>query len=214
MVPIAGLNAVLIDRIDADLRDIESLLDQVAATGLPYSMQARSGCGVPLGKIATERGMAQDADLPLMVLERAGDLRDVPSDGLRVRRLAPEEARLHADVAAAGFEAPREHFRQLMTPAVLSVAGMCCYVGEVEGESVTTACGLTIGDFVGIFNVATPRPERRRGYGAAITACAVRDGLAGGARWAWLQASPSGFPIYERLGFRTIESWHRWLVRS
>jgi ribosomal protein S18 acetylase RimI-like enzyme len=214
MVPVAGLNGVVVDRIDADLGDVESLLDAVAATGLPYFLEARPGCGVLLADLATQRGMERGDDLPLMVLERVDGLPDASPDGLRVRRLAPDEAQVHADVAAAGFEAPHEIFRQLMTPAVLNLAGMCCYVGEVDGQSVTTGYGLTVGDFVGIFNVATPPSERRRGYGAAITARAVRDGMADGARWAWLQASPAGFPMYERLGFQTIEAWHQWLVST
>lgn len=87
---------------------------------------------------------------------------------------------------------------------------MRCYVGEVDGRAVSTGFGLTIGDFVGVFNVATPPTERRRGYGAAITAHTVREGLAGGARWAWLQSSQSGLSVYERLGFRTIEAWPQW----
>jgi hypothetical protein len=214
MVPVAGLNGVVVDRVDADLKDVESLLDAVADTGLPYFLEARSGCGPPLADLAAERGMVRGGDLPLMALDGADDLPDAWPDGLRVRRLAPDEAQLHADVAAAGFEAPPEIFRQLMTPAVLNLAGMCCYIGEVDGQSVSTGYGLTIGDFVGIFNVATPPSERRRGYGAAITVRAVRDGMADGARWAWLQASPAGVPMYERLGFQTIEAWHQWLVSS
>jgi predicted GNAT family acetyltransferase len=61
------------------------------------------------------------------------------------------------------------------------------------------------------FNIATPPADRRRGYGAAVTARAVTDGLAAGARWSWLQSSVAGYPVYERLGFRTVESWQSWL---
>jgi N-acetylglutamate synthase len=212
MVPVAELNGVLVDRVNADLSDVESLLDAVAATGLPYFLQARRGCGRSLGAMASERGMQQGVAQPVMVLEAADDLHDVQPTDLRVRMLAPEEAWLHADVAAAGFEAPREYFRQLMTPDTLRLTGMRCYVGEVDGRAVTTGFGLTIGNFVGIFNVATPPAQRRRGYGAAITARAVREGLAGGAGCAWLQSSQSGLSVYERLGFRTIEAWPQWLA--
>ena len=67
-------------------------------------------------------------------------------------------------------------------------------------------------DGVGIFNIATPPGSRRRGYGAAMTARVIADGLSDGGRWAWLQSSPAGYSIYERLGFRTLESWQSWLA--
>jgi predicted GNAT family acetyltransferase len=81
----------------------------------------------------------------------------------------------------------------------------------VGGEVVTTAVGVTVGERVGVFNVATPAEHRRRGYGAAITARVVDDGVASGARWAWLQSSPSGYRVYEALGFRTLERWLTWV---
>jgi hypothetical protein len=44
-----------------------------------------------------------------------------------------------------------------------------------------------------------------------VTTRAVADGLAAGAKWAWLQSSEPGYPVYERLGFRTAEGWSCWL---
>ncbi len=45
---------------------------------------------------------------------------------------------------------------------------------------------------------------RRRGYGAAMTARVVADGVDAGCDVAALQASEMGRPIYERQGFRTV----------
>jgi ribosomal protein S18 acetylase RimI-like enzyme len=148
-----------------------------------------------------------------MVLD-VGDAHEFPQApaGLQIRRLDPAHARLHADLAAAGFEAPVEHFRRLMTPAILAGPGMRCYIGELDGETVTTGLGATANGAVGIFDIATPPRFRRRGYGAAVTARAVEDGVAAGARWAWLQSSDAGFAVYERLGFRTIETWECWIT--
>jgi predicted GNAT family acetyltransferase len=75
----------------------------------------------------------------------------------------------------------------------------------------STALGVTDGDHVGIFNVATPPAHRGKGYGAAITAWAVGDGFQNGASVAFLQSSPMGFRVYERLGFRTVEDWSVWI---
>jgi GNAT superfamily N-acetyltransferase len=133
------------------------------------------------------------------------------ASGLRLRQLSPEEASLHAGVAAAGFGAPEEPFLQLMTPDVLRLPGVRCYVGDVGSQPVTTGLGVTLGAFTGLFTIATLPACRGRGYGTAMTARIVADGLAAGAKWSWLQSSPAGYPIYDRLGFRIVESWPRWL---
>jgi GNAT superfamily N-acetyltransferase len=150
--------------------------------------------------------------IPLMTLEDFSQLGAAQEgDGLVIREIEPAEAHLHARLAAVGFETPVEAFLQLMTPSVLAVPGVRCYLGEVGDQPVTTGLGVTLGSYVGIFNIATPPAQRRRGYGAAVTARAVADGLAAGATWAWLQSSEPGYPVYQRLGFRTAEAWSCWI---
>ena len=212
-LPLAAFNGVWAERANPDPPTVAALLDRVAATGLPHCLQLRPGGGRALAELAAMRGMSkEEQDDPLMVMvdpATLGRAQHIP--GLTIRRVRPEEAPLLARVTATGFEAPRELFQQLVTPSVLRLPGVRCYVGEVGGHPVTTGVGITLGDFVGIFNVATPPAHRRRGYGAAVTARAVTDGLAAGAAWSWLQSSTSGHGVYQRLGFRTAELWQVWL---
>jgi GNAT superfamily N-acetyltransferase len=211
-VVVPTLNGVWVARDDAESGTIADLLDEVAASGLPHCLQSRPGAAQQADALAGERGMRRDEIIPLMALERPSSLPSAPAlNGLVIRTLEPHEAGLHATVAADGFEAPAEPFLQLMTPSLLAAPGVRCYVGEVDGEPVTTGLGVTIGTSVGIFSIATPPAHRRRGYGAAVTARAISDGLAAGATWSWLQASRAGLPVYERLGFRTVEGWRSWV---
>ncbi len=156
--------------------------------------------------------MAREADIPLMVLNDGSALDRAEAGDLAIKVLPPAQAVVHAEVAAAGFEAPLEDFRRLMTPAVMGRSGVCCYVGELDGRSVATAVSVRLGTHAGIFNVATLPANQRRGYGAAITARAVRDAFRNGAEWAWLQSSQAGYRVYERLGFRAVESWECWIA--
>jgi GNAT superfamily N-acetyltransferase len=211
-VPLPTLNRVWVDEIGAEANAVATLLDQVAATGLPHCLQLRPGCDRALGELAARRGMTPSADIPLMVLEDADGIGVAEPTDLLIRPLAPEDASHHASVAAAGFEAPEEYLQQLITTGVHTAPGVCCYLGELHGEPVTTGLGVTLGDYVGIFNIVTRPAHRRQGYGATITARAVRDGLSQGALWAWLQSSPAGYPVYQRMGFRTVESWPCWLA--
>ena len=214
-VPVPTLNGVWVERVDADAEDVADLLDEVAATGLPFCLQFRRSGADRLADLAASRGMTPDDGTPLMVVQDPGQLSAAQAvSGLMIRELLPEEAQLHARLAAAGFEAPEEVFLQLMTPPVLAAPGVRCYLGEAGGQAVTTGLGIKLGSYVAIFNIATPPEHRRRGYGAAITARAVADGLVAGAKWSWLQSSSAGYRIYERLGFRTVETWPCWLATT
>ncbi len=211
-VALPTLNGVWVSSRDARPEVVADLLDQVAATGLPHCLQARPGVAERVHDQASARGMEAEEHIPLMVLEDPRELvTSTAAAALSIRELRPAEAAAHARLAAAGFEAPAEPFLQLMTSSVLASPGIRCYLGEVDGEPVTTGLGLTLGPFVGIFNVATLPEHQRRGYGGAVTARAVADGVAAGADWAWLQSSAVGYPVYERLGFRTVEDWRCWL---
>jgi hypothetical protein len=210
-VPLATLNGVWPERLELDEVAVSALLDEIAHSGLPYCVQLRPGHSRRLASMVAERGMNREEQVPLMVLTDDSRLRDAQQvENLQIRQVAPEEARLHAGIAARGFDAPEEPFVQLMTPAVLRQPGVRCYVGEIDGNPVTTGLGVTVGTSVGIFNIATPPGHRGKGFGAAVTARAVNDGLNNGARWSYLQSSPAGYDIYTRLGFLTLERWDCW----
>jgi hypothetical protein len=212
-VPVPSLNGVWVSAVPVDPGIVAELLDEVAATGLPHCLQVRPESAAHVTTLATDRQMTHEAhDIPLMVLDDSRALTtNLAQDGMQIRQLQPAEAELHATLAAAAFDVPVEPFLQLMTPTALSLPGVRCYLGEIDGEPVTTGLGVSIGPHVGIFNIATPAEHRRRGYGAAVTARAVADGLTAGATWAWLQSSEAGHHVYETLGFRTTEQWSCWV---
>jgi GNAT superfamily N-acetyltransferase len=211
-VALPTLNSVWGERIDPDPSAVAGLLDRVKATGLPHCLQLRPGISPALTELAESRGMVADGEIPLMLMGKPAAIAHAPeAAGLRLRQLRPEEASLHTRVTAAGFEAPEEPFLQLMTPDVLRLPGVRCYVGDVGSQPVTTGLGVTLGAFTALFTIATLPAYRGRGYGTAMTARIVADGLAAGAKWSWLQSSPAGYTTYDRLGFRTVESWPCWL---
>ena len=211
-VELGGFNGVWGEAQDVDPAAVARLLDSVREAGVPHCMQLRPGWPPEMDEIARERGLVRVAGEPLMVLEDDGQLiAALEVEGLSLRQLMPEEGALHARVAAGGHVVRQEApYREVTSPEVLRTPGLRCYVGEVRGKPVTTALSVTTGDCVGIFRVATLPDHRRRGYGAAVTARAVRDGFDGGARWAWLSASDAGYTVYRGMGFVTLEQLDFW----
>jgi GNAT superfamily N-acetyltransferase len=209
---LGGFNGVWGEASDPDPAAVARLLDAVGAQGVPHCMQLRPGWAPEVDAIARERGLVRVPGEPLMVLvddRRLAGALEV--DGLALRQVTPDEAGLHARVAAEGEVTRQEAaYRRVISPEVLATPGVRCYVGEARGKAVTTALSVTAADCAGIFSVATVPGARRRGYGAAVTARAVGDALRDGARWAWLSASDDGYPVYRRLGFATLERLDFW----
>ncbi|SFJ70570.1 Acetyltransferase (GNAT) domain-containing protein [Paenibacillus sp. UNC496MF] len=75
------------------------------------------------------------------------------------------------------------------------------YVGFADGRPAAAATAFRDGETIGIYNVATLDGYRRRGLGTALTAHALREGQAAGARLAVLQSSRMGEGVYRSLGF-------------
>jgi GNAT superfamily N-acetyltransferase len=152
------------------------------------------------------------AAMPLMTLSQpAGFPRAPAASEISLRELEPGEAFVHVAIAAEGFGMPEEILATFVSEAVLSLPDVRAYVGEVDGAAVATAIGLRYDRLVGIFNVATLPAHRRRGYGAAITAFAVRAAFEDGADAAALQTSDMGRGVYESLGFELAEHWSCWV---
>jgi predicted GNAT family acetyltransferase len=86
------------------------------------------------------------------------------------------------------------------------------YVATLDGTPAATAAALTSGDHVGLLNIVTDPAHRGRGLAAAITSAAVQSAFERGTARAFLQASRSGYPTYQRIGFREVEQWHIWIA--
>jgi GNAT superfamily N-acetyltransferase len=214
-VPIATPNGIWLESRNPDGGTVAAMFDRLDASGLPYCLQLRPGTPREITDQALKRGMTRGAAVPLMVLEVPTHLpaaREV--EGLNVRVLEPEDIAAHVQIAAGVFGVPEELFASVMTRELMTAEGLRCYVGAAGTDDVTTAMGVTLGSGVGVSNVATLAPYRGRGYGAAITARVVSDALLAGAEWAWLQASPAGYRVYERLGFVTVDRWECFASRA
>jgi N-acetylglutamate synthase len=218
-IPAPPLNGVWSEQPSPSVAAVAALLDEVSGAGVPYRLTLRPGCDdEALTRLAAARGLEPEAETTLMAVDAAAGGAAVaaipPPAGLAIQRLAPEQAARHAVVAASGFGTARDIFLRAVTPDLLRLASVRCYVGEVAGQPATTSLSVTLGSCTAIFNVATVPGFRGRGFGTAVTARAVADGLAAGATWCWLEATVASVPVYQRIGFQVLEPLRSWVSAS
>ncbi|HST18544.1 MAG TPA: GNAT family N-acetyltransferase [Gaiellaceae bacterium] len=209
-VPLPIFNGVLVE--SEACAGVAESLEEVEACGVPCGVQLRARLDARAEAEAASRGLTQRTSMPGLAVA-PDELVDAPTSGLEIAQAENEDDLMDAaGVSAAGFEGPIDVMRALYTPELLDLAGMAIYVGRVAGDPVTTAIGYRTSGDVGIFSIATPPEHRRRGYGAAITAHAVRAGFREGGDLAWLQTTAIGESVYRALGFRHVAS-HVMLTR-
>lgn len=76
------------------------------------------------------------------------------------------------------------------------------YIATMDRQPVSICLSYLRDNAVGIYWVATPSEAQRRGLATALTYQVLKD-LEGQAEWAVLHATPAGFKVYERMGFKT-----------
>jgi GNAT superfamily N-acetyltransferase len=130
-----------------------------------------------------------------------------PLPVLNVRRVSAGQGR--EDFCAIGstcFNVPLPWFCEVFEADSVweDFAG---YVGYLDGEPVCTAATVLGGGAIGVYNVATVPAHQRQGYGEAVMRYAVDQARrAHGLSRTILQSTPQGFPLYERMGYRTVTS--------
>ena len=77
------------------------------------------------------------------------------------------------------------------------------YLGRLNGNPVATIRLFYASGVVSVHHVATVHEARRMGIGTALTVHALREARSQGYRVAVLTATPEGFPVYQKIGFRT-----------
>lgn len=88
--------------------------------------------------------------------------------------------------------------------------GCAAFIASVDGEDVAGAWVSVIGAAATVGWVGTLPQFRRRGLGDLVTRAVTNAAFEMGANLVTLQASPSGEPVYARMGYETISSETLW----
>lgn len=192
-------NQVLPIGIGAGPNGLANAVEQARATGVCWVLQLRDGIDDHLLLTVEQLGLVEDKESqPAMI--RTGPL----SGDAHL----PRDFEIRRAIDAAGFDdhvaAGTPTMRTWLGEGLLSDPDVALFTGYVDGAPVAKSMSVSSGSCVGIYNVSTDPSCRRKGYGWAMTATAMRHGITAGCSAATLQASPMGLSVYAAHGFRTL----------
>lgn len=180
--------------------------EKLAGLGLPWCMQVRGRPAAELLVVAARHGLTERSHVPLMICAPEA-VKYSADEAVSVRTVSAAEHRRYVDALEQGLEIPAGLFGDIYGGRVLDTDGVTPYVVEVDGQPVTTGLSIQANGQAGIYNVATVPEFRGRGYGRAVTERMIRDSFAAGASHVFLTSSDMALPLYESIGFETIETW-------
>jgi GNAT superfamily N-acetyltransferase len=213
-LPIPFFNPAAILSWPADPVSVVERVRRFAQRHGSLSMLATWGeIATRFGPVARQLGLADDGAAPEMILFPPDQRPLATVEGLTIEPVTTAaQQRAFGDAVAGSYAMPRDLISGFEVPALLTTPGVRCYVGTMDGRPVATSLLLVTGDVAGVHIVGTLPEYRRRGIGAAMTQRCVDDGWSYGCTVSALQSSSSGYPVYERLGYRHVLDIQGWRV--
>jgi len=109
---------------------------------------------------------------------------------------------------ARGFEVSGNEPETWLPRPAAAVDGVNLFLArDDDGHVIGTAGMRRRGPGAGLFAISVPPALRGRGLGEALTRHASAFAFDLGAEHVQLQASPDGYSVYERVGFRPVGRW-------
>jgi ribosomal protein S18 acetylase RimI-like enzyme len=205
-LPHPFFNQVVTDE-GATEAELTRAVDGIRRRGWPFYVVLRQPQDDGFVEVVRRLALKHEADeLPGMATEAIPDARPGPEE-LRIHVVADAAALEDHATGLAGFGLPAELIRPFLGDELWLLPDTTTYVGSVGGDPVVSGFAVRTGRAIGVFSIATVPGARRHGYGEAMTRRILADGVASGCDVGVLQASSMGRPIYERLGFRVVQSY-------
>ncbi len=210
--PSADFNMALFGEDPDDLAIFHDFVTRVNATRLPALAMVSGAAGRLLAPAAEAKGLIEAGTAPLM--SRAGALEDTPaSEFVTKRATEAREMSIFGELAASAFALDKAWLdRTYADAALLDAPALGFYITYRRDVPMSAVCTSGAGSTVGIWTMSTPPEKQRQGAGRAVLVAAMQDHLKRGADTFYLIATAAGKPLYDSLGFKTVDELSIWLV--
>jgi GNAT superfamily N-acetyltransferase len=205
--PTADFNMCLADDSPNLEASLGRVVERARASGLPTLFMLSTSAAASLGDRLDQWALTAVGEAPLMAFTGEPPAVDqaFQLDLVASARDLDESVGL----IAKAFALDREWVgRTFASPAVLeSTSTVRLYLVRRDGVPISTVTVSGEGTVIGIWSMATDPARQRQGAGRAALAGAMAHRASLGARAFYLIATPAGKPLYDAVGFATVETF-------
>lgn len=202
-------NGVTTDRDDPGLiNKVEQLIFEIEATGATAAIRMLAGQAPRLMAKAQQLGFSNRFESTAMVV-RDRELQTETVAGLSFHPVTrPKQWKTLYTILGSVFGMPMvEALDQLDFPEIARRNLVQIFLGELDGEVVSTVTLSILDNVASITNVGTPAEYRGNGYAGAMVTHAAEVAFHHGVKLVGLRAAPQALSLYKRLGFRQVSTY-------
>lgn len=210
--PTADFNMALFGEDPDELTILNDFVSRANDTGVSAMAVMSGAARGRLDPVAKAKGLIPAGTAPLMA--RSGASRDKPSSEFVTKRVTEaHEMSIFGDLAASAFAMDRAWVdRTFAAASLLDAPAMAFYVAYRGDVPMSAVCTTGRGSTVGIWTMSTPTDKQRQGAGRALLLAVMQAHVKRGAETFYLIATAAGKPLYDKLGFDTVDELSIWLA--
>lgn len=207
----AGLPIPIYNRVfvfDAPPREeVAAAVAWMEKRDLPYWVTVPEPVVEPDERLMNDLGLVKANTLSGMVMPTLDTIPSNESAATISEVTTRDELDEFVAVAASVFETP-EDVAETVYEAALAADDDQLFLASADGQSA--GCGLLIksGDVAGVYTIGVVEEFRRRGIGEAMSWRVLRAGRDAGCQVGVLQSSEMAFPLYRKMGFKPVVTYH------
>lgn len=188
-------------------RAVREAVDWLSDRDIPFWITPTDDALEPVAAVASDLDIARIGEMPGMVRDSLTGIPD-PETPATITEVSDRTALDEfITVATSVFGTPKGVAEQGYQSA-LEAADNRLFLGRIQGDAVACGMLMTTEDVAGIYTMAVLASARRRGIGEAVACQLLRVGREDGCELAALQSSDMAKPLYEKLGFQTVTTYH------
>jgi GNAT superfamily N-acetyltransferase len=215
--PYADSNMAVVDVDGEQEATLVSFVGRLRERGLPAAFNLSCAATPKLTNLALGLGLEEDGVVPLMIRDAGSASRRpqvAPTGETSTRRVTdPADLTAVASVCGPAFDQAIGSVARILDRNVLTLPGLDIFLAR-SGDVPVSALATTLhGGFLGIWAMATSPSHQRQGHARTALSFAL-EYHQGRAEYSYLTASDAGRPLYEELGFTTVEESSAWILAS